>query len=289
MQALETEIKPYYSDDSVDLYLGDCRIVLPALPCADHVITDPPYDERTHNGARTAARDGTRLNGRRTIEAVNPIPIDFDPLDVASFLPAMLSVTSRWLIAFCALEMLGHYKAIGGDAYVRGGFWRRSDGAPQFSGDRPGQPGDGIAILHRPLSAGRVGRTRWNGGGKHAYYEYNVVKHDRLHPTQKPDPLMCALVADFTDEGETILDPFAGSGTTLIAAKLWGRKAIGIEINERFCETAAKRLEITARQQALSFAPAKQNTMRFEDVEPEPRFGEEFGTGIMTNDIGPLP
>lgn len=71
----------------------------------------------------------------------------------------------------------------------------------------------------------------------------------RLHTTQKPDSLMRSLVDLFTDPGETILDPFAGSGTTLVAAAYLGRRAIGVEREERYCEVIAKRLE----ERALDF------------------------------------
>ena len=238
-------MRPYYEQDGMTIFCGDCRDVVLHLQPADHVLTDPPYDAETHAGARTAAKASTpsMQTGTRTLGPINRIDIDFDPFDVTSLLPVLLRLTRRWLVGFSALEMLGEYRRVGGDAWIRGGFWRRPDGAPQFTGDRPGQPGEGIPILHRPLSAGREGRTRWNGGGKHAYYEYMTVKHGRVHPTQKPEELMVQLVADFTDAGDLILDPFMGSGTTLVAAKRLGRKAIGIELEEKYCEIAATRLQ----------------------------------------------
>lgn len=229
---------PYYDADGVTIYHGDCREILPTLGVCDHVITDPPYDVETHAGARTAKRDADG----RVDPQTHKIRIDFDPLDVASTVPVLLAHASRWTVAFCGMEMLGDYRRAAGDAWIRAGFWRRPDGAPQFTGDRPGQPGEGIAIMHKPLSAGRQGRTRWNGGGHHAYYEFMVVKTGRVHPTQKPEALMAALIADLTDAGETILDPFAGSFSTLVAAKRLGRVGIGIELEEKYCEIAAKRL-----------------------------------------------
>lgn len=231
-------MKPYYQDDVCTIYHGDCREVVPTAGAisgsCDHVITDPPYDTETHKGARTK--------------------IDFDVLDVAQVAPWLVSLARRWAIACCSLEMLGDYRRAVGKAYVRGGFWRRPDGAPQFTGDRPAQPGEGIAIMHAPRASGRM---RWNGGGNHAYYEHMVVKHDRVHVAQKPEQLMAELIADFTDPGETILDPFMGSGTTLVAAQRLGRRAIGIELSERDCEHAAKRL----LQRSL-FAPRARSTKR---------------------------
>ena len=74
----------------------------------------------------------------------------------------------------------------------------------------------------------------------------NVIQHSRadcdIHPTEKPVGLIERLITASTKEGDLILDPFMGSGTTLLAAKLAGRRAVGVEINERYCESAAKRL-----------------------------------------------
>jgi site-specific DNA-methyltransferase (adenine-specific) len=124
------------------------------------------------------------------------------------------------------------------------GIWRKPDGAPQFTGDRPGTGWEAVAICHRE------GRKRWNGGGSHAFWEFPKCQNQSGHPTGKPLGLFKAFVGAFSEEGETILDPFMGSGTTLEAAKSQDRKAIGIEIEERYCEIAAKR----CAQGVLNFA-----------------------------------
>ena len=223
---------PFYQDESVTLYCGDCREVLETIQIVAHVITDPPYDQMTHDGAKTGFRP-------------NQLDIDFPPIDAATVVPMLLAATLRWCLSFCSLEMLGDYKRIAGDQWVRAGFWRRPNGSPQFSGDRPAQPGEGIAIMRGDT----VGKMRWNGGGHHAFYEHPIVMGpERTHPTQKPESLMLELVNLYTDPGETILDPFMGSGTTLVAAKRLGRRGIGIELNEAYCEAAANRL----RQGALT-------------------------------------
>jgi site-specific DNA-methyltransferase (adenine-specific) len=124
---------------------------------------------------------------------------------------------------------------------VRGGIWRKPDGAPQFTGDRPGQGFECLAIAHPP------GRKRWNGGGKHAVWTH-CLEHGHgsglrnEHPTQKPIGLMLDLVADFTDRGDVVLDPFAGSGTTGVACLRLGRRFVGIERDPTFFALACERL-----------------------------------------------
>ena len=118
---------------------------------------------------------------------------------------------------------------------VRFGIWRKPDGAPQFTGDRPGMGWEGIAICHRE------GKKSWNGGGHHAFWEFSCSRGTG-HPTEKPIKLYHEFVRLFSDKNDLILDPFMGSGTTLVAAKNLNRRAVGIEINERYCEIAAERL-----------------------------------------------
>jgi len=133
--------------------------------------------------------------------------------------------------------MLGKYQKAAPENYIRGGIWDRITNTPQISGDRPAQGGEGIAILNC-----RNGRMKWNGGGKAGIWRHQVEAGHKQHPTQKPLRLFSELITQFSNEGETILDPFMGSGTTLRAAKDLGRKAIGIEIEEKYCEIAAKRM-----------------------------------------------
>lgn len=81
----------------------------------------------------------------------------------------------------------------------------------------------------------------WDGNAK--TYTKRVIGYAKVHPTQKPEGLMQWCIGQAPEKVETIIDPFMGSGTTLVAAKLEGRQAVGIEINEKYCEAAAKRLE----------------------------------------------
>lgn len=232
-----TPLTPYYEDGGIQVYLGDCRILLPQLPPADVMLTDPPYDEETHTGARRVKAGG----------GAEAIPIRFAPMNLSKDLAGLLDRTTRWALMFCSLEMLGDYRTYAQDWWVRSGFWDRLHGAPQITGDRPAHPGDGIAIMHRPLSAGRKGPMRWNGGGNRGIWRYPVLHgvergSSRVHPTQKPQGLIEALIVDFTDPGELIIDPYAGSLTTAVAARRLGRRCICIEGEEEWCHAGVQRL-----------------------------------------------
>ncbi|MBV9505022.1 MAG: site-specific DNA-methyltransferase [Acidobacteriia bacterium] len=129
---------------------------------------------------------------------------------------------------------------------VRFGIWLKPNGAPNFSGDRPGTGWEAIVILHGE------GKKHWNGGGHHAVWICNPERGD--HPTQKPLPLLLDWVKKFTDEGDTVLDPFMGSGTTGVACLKLGRSFIGIERREDYFNTARARMEAAHAQRDL-FAP----------------------------------
>lgn len=221
---------------------GDCADVLRALPDAsvDAVVSDPPYDARTHRGARTT----------RGVSVVSA-GIDFAPLETLAWSGEALRISRRWVLAFCSMEMVGRYEAASASAWVRAGFWRKPRSMPQLTGDRPGVGGEAIAFMHRK------GRKRWNGRGRSAFWTCDVDRGgDRVHPTQKPLALMRDLVGLFTDPGEVILDPFAGSGTTGVAALLEGRRVILVEREPQYAAIARARCAAAEASIALASQPA---------------------------------
>jgi hypothetical protein len=128
--------------------------------------------------------------------------------------------------------------------FIRVGAWVKNNSAPQFTGDRPAQGFEAIAIMHREGE-----RLRWNGGGSRGVWITDVERNNG-HPTPKPLSLINDWILKFTDEGETIIDPFMGSGTTLVACAKLGRKAIGIEISEEYYEIAVQRSGMPTRSRA---------------------------------------
>lgn len=252
--------EPYYQDEFVTLYHAPAEEVLPALPEVDHFFADPPYSEHVHGAARSRRMQSANdRGGRYGADLRRNVDLGFEHLsdDLRDFLAAEAArLARRWVVVFSDTES-GHLwmeslTAAGLD-YVRTGAWVKRGATPQFSGDRPATGHESITICHPK------GRKRWNGGGSHAVWDVPIVlnrsrseKSERVHPTQKPLRLMGMLVEQFTDPGEVILDPTAGSGTTGVAAKQLGRRAILIERDEAHCESAARRLEFEAPPQLFS-------------------------------------
>lgn len=210
--------------DEVLASLGDAAV--------DVTITDPPYNERTHKGARVK---GAGLQRETTVH--------FAALDGFAWWRESLRATKRWCLAFCAAEQLGAYEDASDDAWIRAGFWIKPSAPPQFTGDRPGTGAEAVAIAHRE------GRKRWNGGGSVAVWTHGFAADEvgasRVHETQKPLRLMRELARLFSDPGEVILDPHAGSGTTGVAALLEGRRVILVERNPTHAATCIERMEAT--------------------------------------------
>lgn len=213
----------------LQLIHGDCFEILPTMEDGevDCVISDPPYSTQTHEGARTGSwtKRGAVPEKLLTFDSITPEQF-------VEFARQAVRVAKRWVITFCDWKYAHLLEEVG---LVRLGCWTKPAPAPQFTGDRPAQGWEAIAILHRP------GKKKWNGGGKAAVWNYNRV-NATWHTAQKPLDLMQTLVKLFSDRGETILDPFCGSGSTLVAAMQTGRKGIGIEKDEKMYLKAQERI-----------------------------------------------
>jgi site-specific DNA-methyltransferase (adenine-specific) len=217
------------------LFLADAFTLMPALDEVDAIITDPPYNPKTHKGARSA-------------KSLTASQIDFDSLTEEQFIAFCahsVALAKRWAVMSCAWQHAALLEK-SGVPLVRLGIWHKPNGAPQFTGDRPGVGWEAVAILHRQ------GRKHWNGGGHHAVWVCNV-EHG-AHPAQKPLKLVMDWVSKFTDEGETVLDPFMGSGTTGVACVKLGRKFIGVEKRRDYFDLACRRIADAYRQRDM-FAP----------------------------------
>lgn len=226
-------MKPYYQDDAVTLYHGDAREVLADLDdeSVASVLTDPPYTERTHRNA-TSNKVGAQAHALRT--AFASIADD----DLRALVTEMARVSCGWVVATLDYRHAVEFDVSPpqGVKVQRLGVWVKTNPTPQITGDRPAQGWEAIAYMHR---ADR--RSKWNGGGKHGNFVTRIPSPEG-HPTAKPLGMVAEWVRLFTDPGDTVLDPFAGSGTTLRAAKDEGRRAVGVELDEAYCELIAKRL-----------------------------------------------
>jgi DNA modification methylase len=213
-----------------ELRLGSCLDTekgLAGVPndAFDVAITDPPYRNTPDFGVGFLEPESIYLLARE-----------------------LARLTKRWVVVFTDVESVGLWQAAylaAGLDYVRTGVWTKPNAAPQRSGDRPSCGFEAIVFGHRP------GRKRWNGGGHTAIWTFTVEATGRVHPTQKPLALMEKLVAEFSDPHELICDPFAGAGSTGVAAIHLGRRFAGWELQEEFHRAATARLSATREQVRL--------------------------------------
>ena len=232
----EPAMTPYYEHAGITIYHGDCREILPTLSRVDVVITDPPFSENTHSNAKSN-RSGSGA------KAIDFKAIDFKAIE--DLLESLAPLCDGWIIANMDWRHIAQLEFSPQPSFelVRFGVWVKTNPMPQISADRPANGWEGIVYLYP-----RGKKKEWNGGGCHGNWIGPVVT-DGAHPTGKPVEMVQTWVDRFTKIGATVLDPFMGSGTTLVAAKNLGRKAIGIEREEKYCEIAAKRLS----QEAFDF------------------------------------
>lgn len=248
---------------------GDCLEVMPGIELVDHVITDPPYSEKTHDAAAAAAARDLPDGSKRRVYASQPDGFGFACVTSeqrTAVATECARAVARWALFFADNEGVGEWMAAATAAgldHVRIGQWIKEGCAPQFTGDRPANGTEAVEIAHRK------GRKRWNGGGLSAVWHHPIAALEARrfgsgrpeHLTPKPLSLMLELVSLFTDPDDLVLDPFCGSGTTGVACLRLGRRFIGIEKDAKYAAIAQERLAAEDRGLNLRDARAGQTSI----------------------------
>jgi len=220
---------PFYTRNGVELYNGDCREILPLLPraAAHLLITDPPY--------------GTSYRNKLRGDYLDLMDNDAGDLDIVSALSAALRILRNFRHVYCFGLRDFEGLPIGPSAEL---IWDKGPGTGPLGSTWA--PAHEIILFGVYLSSG-AHRERGSGKLTARMRQGSVIRCSRVmsrtHPTQKPVKLLRQLIESSSNIGEVVLDPFAGSGSTLKAAALEGRRAIGIETNIDMCKRTARQLD----------------------------------------------
>ena len=230
-------LSPYFERNGIQIYCGDCRDILPNLPKSDLIITDPPYGVDYDGGTTLREKIAGDFNANMYRDVL-PI-IRKNAKDDAAFYIFYADGDAQIVIeVFSAVLKAG--------LIVRNNLiWNKS--MAQF-----GALSAQYKQKHEPFLYCHIrGKSpKWRGEtNETTVWDFKRASSNNFHPTQKPVGLIEKCIMNSSDRDDIVCDPFMGGGTTLVAAKLLGRKAVGIEINESYCETAAFRLS----QEVLNF------------------------------------
>lgn len=257
----EQRTTPYYEDDFVTLYHGDCLDVLPTLSGIAATVTSPPYNTL---GARMPSKPTGGFGSERLkgwVKNVNATGYadDMDEDTYAAWQGEVAALVRAASIPGGSFFYNHKLRSRDGRSihplHITDTFegwtlrqeliWHRQ-GAYQFNARMFAPNDERIIWLYKD-----DGPHKWNQEAAtwlSVWAIPNAIGHEG-HPCEFPDTIPRRCIAATTDPGDLVLDPFAGSGTTLRAAKDLGRRSIGIEIEERFCEITAKRMA----QEVLDF------------------------------------
>ena len=227
------------------LILGNSLEIMPTIGSFGHLISDPPYEQRMHDIKASFNKMGKNKRGMR-IDGRNELKdLDFEGIDEIreEFINLCVQIVSKWFIVFCTVEGTAYWAEAINDSemkYKRACAWVKPDATPQLNGQNPAQGFECFIVAWNGK-----GHSYWNSGGKRGVYTHFVNPKDRdhRHPTEKPHRLMSEIIRDFVRPEDTILDPFMGSGTTLLSAQRMGVEATGIEKNQDYFDVAVERLK----------------------------------------------
>lgn len=196
------------------------------------MICDPPYAAHVHENTTSQSKvRGTRHND-----------LGFDSLsdELRDQIAKFTNEVKKWSLIYSDVEGLSNWKtaceSLGG-TYIRPMAWVRWS-MPQLSGDRAPQ---GFELV-TSYWGNQKGRKHWSGPGNLTHLSHKCLRGEGKHKTEKPLDQLLDLVNWFTDPGDKILDPCAGSGTTGLACKILGREFVGYEINKEWTDKANDRI-----------------------------------------------
>lgn len=240
-------MKPYYEHDGIRLYHGDCRVILPELGPVDAVITDPPYGEtslewdRQVSGWMNAAAAVTRsvwcfgsfrffmklVRSGECRDWNHAQEIVWEKHNGSGFLDDRFKRVHELAVQFYRGEWESVYKS------------------PVMTLDETPRT---VRRKTRPTHIGHIEKPAYTSedGGPRMMRSVIYARSchgSAEHPTQKPEAILSPLIEYSIPPGGICADAFAGSGSTLVAARAAGRRGIGIEIDEAYCEVAARRLD----------------------------------------------
>jgi DNA modification methylase len=224
--------EPYYDRDGIQIFCADCISLMSRMSpnSVDLIVTDPPYGMKWQSNHRQVKFD--------------LIANDTSDFEIAPFMNEMIRVLrdprhfylfGRWDLS--SFPVNGIAELIWDKATMSGGdlesVWGKSHEPITFGvkGVRASSQGKAAELTARMRRGSVLRHLRKNASGV------------KWHPTEKPVRLLQELIESSSRIGEIVLDPFMGSGSTLVAAQLEGRRAIGIEIEERYCAIAVQRLQ----------------------------------------------
>lgn len=220
----------YYEDSNTKLFLDNCMFILPTIPNnnVNMILTDIPYGEVNR-----------KSNGLRNLDKGKA---DIETFDVSNFVAECVRVCSGSIYIFCGTEQVSLIRSLLVQAQLstRLCIWEKPNPSP-MNGKHIWLSGIECCVF------GKKHNATFNANCKNVVWRFPTVR-GKIHPTQKPLPLLEYLIGVSSNIGDVILDPCAGSGNILLAAKNLQRKSIGIEINEEYCKMIKQRFESMVKQ-----------------------------------------
>lgn len=236
-------MNPYYGDEWTKIYLGDCCEILPSLNIkADFVLTDPPYDQDNHGGG--VSDMAQRKLNKAYIDFISG---SFSMEQTFNHIARINNPINS--VIFCSNKqvstMMRYWEDKGFSATLL--VWDKINPIPFGNGKYISNIEFMVYIRGTNSTYNNIG---YNEQLKTFRYGVPSAKQ-RLHPTEKPITLLERLIRIHSNENDLIIDPFLGSGTTCLASKNLSRQSVGIEVEEKYCEIAAKRCSQDIKKQEI--------------------------------------